>query len=182
MSLKSFDKFCETMITGEPASRKIIYDERQKQIASKLNVEALLIFAIAAALNTIVMDEIYQWCDTFFAPMIFTAALCYDYWVLRRCFSGVMFGINGVKSAKWTAFVMMAETICFSLMYIDDLSEEGGVFRNGMISTTAVCGISFAIVFIGWLVTFIFAKKTEKAEDKSADAEYTCEGAQKKQK
>ena len=166
MSLKSFDKFCETLITGEAGSQKIIYDERQKQIVAKLNTEALLIFGIAAILNTIVMDMIYQWCDTFFAPLIFIATLCYTYWVLRCYFSGVLFGINGVKSAKWTAVFLMSEMVCFFLTFTDDI-EEVGFFHDGMFSTQLVSGVSFIIVFAACLVTFILAKKAEKTEEKS---------------
>lgn len=164
MSLKSFDKFCETIITGESASRKIIYDERQKQIASKLNTEALMIFAIAAALNTIVMDMMYQWCDTFFAPMVLIAALCYIYWTIRCYFKGILFGINGVNSAKWTSIIIMIQMVCYFLTFISKLEEDGGAFHDGMISTRLISGVSFAIVFVNCLATFVFVKRAEKSE------------------
>lgn len=78
MSLKSFDKFCENIILGEPSSpkQKQIFDERQNILRSRLITEALIIFAVRSALNTMVMDAGPMWCEGFFAPMVLSAALC----------------------------------------------------------------------------------------------------------
>jgi len=165
MSLKSFDKFCETLITSEPSSQKMIFDERQKQISSKITIEALSIYGIASALNTIVMEEIYQWCDSFFAPMLLLMAVCYLYWILRCYFSGALFGVNGAKPTRWSAIYFMIVTPCYILTIADDLTEEGGLVHDGMLSTRFVVAITFLIVFIGALTAFLLARKTDKAEN-----------------
>lgn len=56
MSMKSFDKFCEKMILGEPGSEKEIFDERQKQLRTHILVQSLVIYAIASAL-CVVLNE-----------------------------------------------------------------------------------------------------------------------------
>lgn len=164
MSLKSFDKFCETIITGKPGSQKVILDERQRQVSSKLTTEALLIYGIASSVNTVVMDDLYRWCDSFFAPMVLLMTMCYIYWMLRSYFSGTLFGINGSSPAKWTAGIFMVEAFFYCMMLFTDLDEEGGAFHDGMMSSHLVVGVAVALFFIGAAAAFVFAKKAEKAE------------------
>ena len=70
MSLKSFDKFCENLILTEPGSQKIIYDERQKIVQMKIGIETLIIFGGAATLNCLAMDLIYQYAESYTAPLV----------------------------------------------------------------------------------------------------------------
>lgn len=164
MSLKSFDKFCETLITADPGSKKIILDERQRQVSSKLTTEAFLIYIIASTANTVVMDKLYQWCDSFFAPMVFLMAACYIYWMLRSYFSGTLFGINGSSPAKWTAGIFMVEALMYCMLFFSGLDEEFGAFHDGMMSSRLVVVTAFVLFFIGAATTFVLAKKAEKAE------------------
>ncbi|MCM1055743.1 MAG: hypothetical protein NC394_09525 [Bacteroides sp.] len=165
MSLKSFDKFCEKMIMSEPVSQKMIFDERQKQVRSKLNIEVLIIFGAAVFANTVFMERLYQWCDTFSAPMLMIASVCHMYWMLRCYFSGAVFGINGVQSAKWSAVFFMVMIPVYFLLISDELFEEGGAFGNGMVSSYLVVGITYGILFVSTLTTYILAKRTEKREE-----------------
>lgn len=164
MSLKSFDKFCETLITAEPGSQKVILDERQRQTRTKLTMEALCIYAIASFANTAVMDKLYRWCDSYFAPMAFLAAVCYIYWILRCHFSGALFGINGTYLSKLTAGISTVWSFYFCMILFSDFAEEGGAFHDGMLSTQLVGIISIALYFVSAVATIILAKKTEKAE------------------
>lgn len=102
MSLKSFDKFCENIILGEPSSQKQIFDERQNILRSRLITEALIIFAVLSALNTMVMDAGAMWCEGYFAPMVLSAALCLLWWLIRCSAKGVLFGVNGTVAMKCT--------------------------------------------------------------------------------
>lgn len=164
MSLKSFDKFCETLITAEPGSKKIILDERQRQVSSKLTTEALLIYIIASTANTVVMDKLYRWCDSFFAPMVLFMTICYIYWMLRSYFSGTLFGINGASPAKWTAGIFMVEALMYCMLFFSGLEEEFGAFHDGMMSSRLVVLTAFVLFFIGAAAAFVLAKKAEKAE------------------
>lgn len=164
MSLKSFDKFCEMIITSEPGSQKVILDERQRQVNSKLTTEALLIYIFASFANTAVMDRIYKWCDSFLAPMALIAAVCYIYWILRCHFSSALFGINGTAPAKWSAGILMVLSVLWCVPFLFDFADEGGVFHDGMLTAQLVGGISFLLIFIGAAATLVLAKRTEKAE------------------
>lgn len=165
MSLKSFDKFCENLILTEPRSQKIILDERQKIVRSKLLTESLIIYASAAFVNTVIMDRLYQWCDNFFGPMVLFAAICLLWLILRSHFSGALFGINGIYSAKWTSALLIIQCICWCVVFSFDFADGEAVFvRDGMLTAELVCGISFIIFFICAVAMLIFAKKTEKTE------------------
>ena len=72
MSMKSFDKFCEKMILGEPGSEKEIYDERQTQLRTHILVQSLVIYAIASAL-CVVLNEFIGFLESDFSGMVFVA-------------------------------------------------------------------------------------------------------------
>lgn len=165
MSLKSFDKFCETLIMAEPGSQKVILDERQRQVRLKLVTEAVSIYGIASFLNTAVMDRLYKWCDSFFAPMLLIAAVCYLYWILRCGFKGALFGVNGLFSAKVTAWLVIIQAFVMGVNICFDFSEkEKAFFYDGMLSTTVVCGITVVIFLATAVSVIILVKKSEKAE------------------
>lgn len=60
MSMKSFDKFCERMITAEPGSEKEIFDERQNVMRMRLAIEALLICVGLIFINSIIAETIIE--------------------------------------------------------------------------------------------------------------------------
>lgn len=164
MSLKSFDKFCETLITAEPGSQKAIFDERQRQLRTKLTMETLCIYAVASFANTAAMDKLYRWCESYFAPMVLLAAVCYIYWILRCHFSGALFGINSTFSAKWAAVFCMPWLFYLCVTLFSYFEEGRGAFHDGMLSTPLVGVISIAIFFVSAVITIVLAKKTDKAE------------------
>lgn len=176
MSLKSFDKFCENLILApeNPKYReKEIYDERQNQVRQKLITEALLVYAAAALINTWVMDRIYQWCSSYFAPMIVLATACYLYWILRCKAKGCLFGVGSSYNTKWSGYIMIFESIMLGFLSIENVAnglEEGKYLfiNNGMIEGRVLLVLVFPIIGIMGIITVILAKKhikeTEEAE------------------
>lgn len=167
MSLKSFDKFCENMILGPENHNyreKEIYDERQNQIRSKLIIEALLVFIGAVFINTIIMEECYRWCTSYLAPMALFGMVCYLYWMLRCQAKGCLFGIGSSYSTKWTAGVLIFESIVFGYITIDDAVnelEEGKsfFFNNGMVEGRFILCLVFPLLLTLGIITVILAKK-----------------------
>lgn len=164
MSLKSFDKFCENIISGKSGSQKDVFDERQNQIRTKLTLEAVCIYAMLTILNTLVMERAYKWCDSFLAPMILFMALCYTYWIVRNHMKGTMFGINGTFAAKWSASCAMLQSF-FMVIYVLLSFEESDFFYDGKISEQVLFLVSFVLLFTSGLVVHIMAKKNEKKQD-----------------
>ena len=94
MSMKSFDKFCEKMILGEPGSEKEIFDERQKQLRTHILVQSLVIYAIASAL-CVVLNEFIGFLESDFSGMVFVAGAVYLWWVIFLAVKECMFGVSG---------------------------------------------------------------------------------------
>ncbi len=167
MSLKSFDKFCENMILGPENNKykeKEIYDERQNQIRSKLIVEALWVFIGAVFINTIIMEECYQWCTSYLAPMALFGMVCYLYWMLRCKAKDCLFGIGSSYNTKWMGYVMIFESIMFAFIAfrnaVDNLEEgKNFFFNNGMVEGKFLISLVFPLFLIMGIITVVLAKK-----------------------
>lgn len=181
MSLKSFDKFCERMILSEPQSQKDIFDERQNQIRSKLLIESLIVFACFSSLMVLVMEASYQWCESYVAVLMLTAALCYLWWVLRNLYYGSLFGVRYTQT-HYTACVMIAECLIFTFLLFDDYilgdnEDQTDVAKDffindGRLSEDIVICVALAVMLISSVI-ILFAvhrkKKEEAAEEKSSE-------------
>lgn len=168
MSLKSFDKFCEDLILTEPGSQKIIYDERQKIVQTKLAVETLIIFGAAAVLNCFVMDMFYQYAESYTMPILMIMLFCAFYYNFRCAAKDCLIGINSVRPMKLSAGLCIFYGVIWAIIYAFD-EERQGFFVNGKISNdffvlatvviAAVYGITMLI-----LLHHIEKKKNEKSE------------------
>lgn len=166
MSMKSFDKFCERMIMGEPGSEKAIFDERQNQLRQKYTIEALCVFAGSSLLNTLIMECGMQWSESYAMPMLLLAAISFLYWVIRNAAKGTLFGINGTTAVTSTGGFCMAMSVLYSVMNFPD-SEEGWstfVISGGMVSEDLLAMIALALYFTAGLVIVIAAYKQKKSE------------------
>ncbi|MCM1298823.1 MAG: hypothetical protein NC203_03770 [Firmicutes bacterium] len=167
MSLKSFDKFCENMILGPEKydyRQKEIYDERQNQVRQKLITEALLVYCGAVFVNTVVMENIYQWCSSYLAPIIFLAMVCYFYWMLRCKAMGCLFGVGSSYNTKWTGWILIIESIMFELLCIDDITAALGegksfFFNDGMVEANFLLSLVFPLISTVGIITVVLAKK-----------------------
>lgn len=176
MSLKSFDKFCESLILGPENNsyrEKEIYDERQNQVRQKLITEAFIVYSAAILINTFVMDQIYQWCTSFFAPMLVLAAACYFYWILRCSAKGCLFGVNGGRNMKWTGYILTFEGIIFEFSSFSSAlrdSEEGKILfiNNGMVEDKPLLLLVFPIIAVTGIITVVLAKKHDKETEENS--------------
>ncbi len=109
MSLKSFDKFCEKIINGEPVDNKEIFDERQERVRTKGLIIALVCFGSLCAMNTLFMECGMCWSKSYFMPMTIFMALCYLGFLLYNARRGSLFGINGTSKAAMTASFLIGQ-------------------------------------------------------------------------
>ncbi|MDE7194304.1 MAG: hypothetical protein K2O14_10075 [Oscillospiraceae bacterium] len=174
MSLKSFDKFCEKIIMGEPDPiyRKEIFDERQNQVRSKLIIEALTVFGAAVSLNTLIMDCGLKWCEGYFAPIALIIALCYMYWLIRVVKKGALFGVEGTAKAEHNAGTVIGMSIVYWLLIFLNEDREIYIFRDGMLSEFFVMMLFYVIAVVCGVATLVLAhkeKKRVKAEEARED-------------
>lgn len=164
MSLKSFDKFCEKMILGEPASQKEIMDERQKIVRTRILVEALVIFSGLSFINCWVMDMAYQWTETYAAPMMMFLMICMIYFNIRCFAKGCLIGINGGSQAKFTAFyaILMGALSLIRDVFRDE--SERALFSDGKITDDLCIMITWILFLVFGVVSLILIKLTRKPE------------------
>lgn len=172
MSLKSFDKFCEKIIMGDPApiNQKEIFDERQNQVRQKLIIEALTVFGAAVSLNTLIMDCGLKWCEGYFAPIVLILALCYMYWLIRVVKKGALFGVEGTAKAERNAGMFIGMSVVYSLMFLNG-DKEIYIFRDGMVSEILVMMSFYVIAVVCGVVTLILAHKEKKRIRAESDVE-----------
>ncbi len=169
MSLKSFDKFCEKMIMGEPVARqKALYDERQNQVRTRLIIEALLIGICAAALNTMLMDMDLRWCESYITPMFLIAAVVYLYFIIKCTSKGVLFGVNGTKPQRYTAGTIMGMGAVYLLIFITN-DERRFFTEEGWLSDDVVIVAAYAIYIVCGITLMVLAHKFDKAKKADED-------------
>lgn len=165
MSFKSFDKFCEDLILKQPGSEKIILDERQKIMRSKVLTEAFIIFSGLSFVNTLAMDLFYQWAETYAAPMLIFMFLCACYFNIRCAVKGCLVGINGEKSAKLSAAycIFMGGTMTLKYIFSDD--DQHVLFKDGQLTDNLLFMVSFILAIACGVLTLIFIKTGKKNKE-----------------
>lgn len=162
MSLKSFDKFCESIILNDPKSRKEIFDERQRQIRNKITLESLLIYVTAVFVNTAIMENAYMWCESYTAPMLLLMFVCCFYWVIRNAAKGTLFGVNGTYSNKFTGVYGMFMSVMFGISAAFKVEEGEEFISGGVVSESLLILVIFALTFVFCLIMFILAGREDK--------------------
>ena len=161
MSLKSFDKFCESMITGKGVREKIIYDERQKILQMKLWLETMGIFIIAGMINILIMDKLFNYAESYLFPMLLILIICIFYYQFRCVACGCFIGINGVRpmkvSAIWAIFIGFFDSFIF--IFDEDVPL---ILSDGKISDRLFGIIMTASVVIYGIVMLIVLHNIEK--------------------
>ena len=164
MSLKSFDKFCEKMILGEPASQKEIMDERQKIVRTRILVEALVIFSGASFINCFVMDMAYQWAETYAAPMMMLFLICMIYFNFRCFFKGCLIGVSGNSQAKFTAFYAIFMG-ALSLVRFGFENESGmTLFSDGKLTDNFCILITWILFVVYGIASLILIRSIRRSE------------------
>lgn len=163
MSLKSFDKFCEKIITGEPADSKEVFDERQTYQRTKSAAKYLLICLSLCALNTMIMESDLRWSESWFLPMIMFFMLCYLAFVIENYRHGSLFGVKGTKNGIITAgsFIGLG-----AISILNFSGKDLSVLKDGMLSEKFLGIIIFALYIVCGIVTLILAHRFNKANKK----------------
>lgn len=166
MSLKSFDKFCEDLILKQPGSDKIVLDERQKIMRSKILTEALVIFSGLSFINCLVMDLAYQWAETYAAPLLVFMLICGCYYNIRCAVKGCLVGINGERSAKFSAGYCIAMGIMMSIRYVFSRDEEQTtLFADGKLTDNFCFLLVYILAVVCGVLTFILIKRSRKDKE-----------------
>lgn len=165
MSLKSFDKFCEDLILKEPGSEKIILDERQKQMRSRIVTETLVIFSGLAFINCFVMDMFYQWAETYAMPLLVFMLLCACYYNIRCAAKGCLVGINGERSAKFSAGYCIFMGIMMSIKFAFSDDEQHVLFADGKLTDNFCILLVWILAITSGILTLIFIKASRKEKE-----------------
>ena len=159
MSLKSFDKFCEKMILSEPKSEKAIFDERQKIVRSRLTTEALIVYAFLSAVDVLIMDTAYQWCESHFATLVLAAAVSLMWWTIRCAAKGVLFGVNGTFSMSYVGAMWIGLGLC---EIVTEICKIEYLYKDGMIAENLVILVSFGLLAVCGVINLIVASVENK--------------------
>lgn len=163
MSMKSFDKFCEKLITGEPVPQKEIFDERQNVLRTKSLVMALTCFGSLSAANTMLMDCGIKWSESYFGPIAIFMAVCYLVFLLDNARRGSLFGVNGTAKATSTAVLFIIQGFVFLLIQMDE--EPFCVIKDGMVSKKFLLILFFVMEIVCGIITIILAHKFNKSRE-----------------
>ncbi len=165
MSLKSFDKFCEDLILKEPESNKIILDERQKIQRSRILTETLIIFSGLAFVNCLIMDLAYQWAETYAAPLLVFMFICACYYNIRCAAMGCLVGINGERSAKFSAGYCIFMGIMMSIKFAFSGEEQRALFADGRLTDNFCFLLGWILAIACGILTLIFIKASRKEKE-----------------
>lgn len=164
MSLKSFDKFCEKLITGEPIPQKEIFDERQSVLRTKSLVIALTGFGSLSTANTMLMECGLKWSESYFAPIAIFMAVCYLVFLLDNARRGSLFGVNGTAKATSTAVLFILQGLYF-LLIVRNGEEPFCVMKDGAVSKIFLLTLFFVMEIVCGIITIILAHKFNKSKD-----------------
>ena len=160
MSMKSFDKFCERMITGEPMQEKAVFDERQKVVRLRNGVIALGTYSGLTFLNTLLMECGLKWCESAFAPFVLFVPICAALFYILCAVKGALFDVKGTRAMKYTATMMCVYSVMFSVMYFPD--EEHPIFVDGVLSDVFVCLLAAAEAMVLGIAVLIMCRRENK--------------------
>lgn len=165
MSLKSFDKFCENMILGEPGSQQEVFDERQNQVRSSLFIEALLICIFMSFILVGLNETRLQLCEGCFPLLMLSLTVSYLWNVIRCAAKGCLFGVKGSGTVV-TAFIIALSSINVFIRYSPD-GEEDFIINNGLMTTEFIMLISALVMFVSFIVVLVINchKKKKQAAD-----------------
>lgn len=167
MSMKSFDKFCERMITAEPGSEKEIFDERQNVMRMRLAIEALLICVCLILITGIVTEMIIerQWAEYMSTVNLLFIVLCVLWWEIRCAVKGCLVAVSGRITQKLSAVMSVLVGALNGLRYALDIGEEDFLIKDGKLSADFVFLICFALMIACGVFMFTAIRREEKREE-----------------
>ena len=165
--MKSFDKFCERMITAEPGSEKEIFDERQSVMRMRLAIEALFLCIGLIFINGVISEMINnrQWAEYMSTVNLLFAVLCMLWWIIRCAAKGCLVAVSGRIAQKTTAVMSVLVGGLNGLRYAFDIGEEDFVIKDGRLSADFVFLICFALMIACGVFMFTAIRREEKREE-----------------
>lgn len=167
MSMKSFDKFCERMITAEPGSEKEIFDERQNVMRMRLAIEALFICVCLILINGIVTEMVvkYQWAEYMMTADLLFAVLSMLWWIIRCAVKGCLVAVSGRIAQKTAAVMSVLVGASNGLRYAIDIGEDDFLIKDGRLSTEFMFLLCFALMIACGIFIFTAVRREEKREE-----------------
>ncbi len=163
MSMKSFDKFCERLITAGTGSQKEILDERQKIARLRTSCETLAIFSTLMLVNLMFMEKLFCWCESYSAASAVFVVLGLLEWIIMNIRRGSLFGVNGTGNMVVTGVLL----ILYAVMFAANLSGgEFAVVRGGMLTKEFIIACSGGILLACAVIILVSAKKQSHNGDK----------------
>lgn len=164
MSLKSFDKFCETLITAAPGSQQEIFDERQKQMQIHIVVQAMTGFILLTFVHCFIYDYLYKWSESIVFPLILFTMVAVIFYVIKAGVKGCYIGINGSFS-RYTPAIM-----CLIFGFLNGfncfMEIDEGIIKRGALSNSFVGVCAFSLMFVSGILTIFFINKSNKEDKK----------------
>lgn len=160
MSLKSFDKFCETMITAKPGSKQEIFDERQKQIQTHLVIQSMVLFILMMLAHCVISDIFYKWSESTLFPFLLFAMICVIFYIIKAGVKGCYVGVNGGKGRYFPAYMCILIGVTNSFRTFFELEKDHfAIVRNGVVNDNFLEICSFVLMMLSGILTIIFIKK-----------------------
>lgn len=167
MSMKSFDKFCERMITAEPGSEKEIFDERQSVMRMRLAIEALLICVGLIFINGVISEMIIerQWAEYMSTVNLLFAVLCVLWWIIRCAAKGCLVAVSGRTAQKTSTVLAILIGALTGLPYAFDIGSEDFLIKDGRLSSDFVFLLCCVLLVGCGVFMFTAIRREEKREE-----------------
>ncbi|MDE6727066.1 MAG: hypothetical protein K2J80_03880, partial [Oscillospiraceae bacterium] len=128
--------------------------------------ETLVIFSSLSFINCFIMDMFYQWSETYAAPLLVFMFICACYYNIRCAVKGCLVGINGERSAKFSAGYCIFMGIMMSVKYAFTGDEEQRVlFADGKLTDNFCFLMGWILAIVCGVLTFILIKKARKDKE-----------------
>lgn len=167
MSMKSFDKFCEKLITGEPIPQKEIFDERQSIMRMRLATEALVICVGLIIVNGVVTDLIcqHQWAEYPVTVDALFGVLCMLWWQIRCAVKGCLVAVSGRTAQKTSTVFAILIGALTGLPYAFDIGSEDFLIKDGRLSSDFVFLLCCVLLIGCGVFMFTAIRREEKREE-----------------
>lgn len=176
MSDKEFGEIGET---GEnplfqPDSDEI-FDERQERLRDKITIKVTNIFVRLWLVNIIIMEQFYQWCESYLLSSYLILAIALLFWHIKNGVNGSLFGVEGVGKRVGEATVALLVGVFAVLITVpvfalgDDDIIEHFFIHDGMVSNYVTATAALILIVADSAAIYVLAirhKLKEKSDKK----------------
>lgn len=164
--MKSFDKFRKNLGNDSSNNEPEIFDERQKQIRSRLIIESLIIFVIAVITNCIIYDLVYKWSESLSAPLFVLIMFCVLYYIVRSGIKGCFVGVGGPGTRYFASITCIIIGLANIFRCLKNVSKDGLVFIvNNVVSDNFLEIIAYILLTVAGICCFVTFKRNMKKDN-----------------